>query len=371
MGSIEKRAPGKYRARYRDPGGRQRSRTFKKKGEAERYLSQIETDVLRGSWLDPAKGKTTYKAWSESYLEGAVHKRATTMVRDLHVNEKHLVPALGKRALSSIAPLDVQGVVRTMSTTLAPATVRTNYGVLRAVLRAAVEAGMIAASPCRGVKLPTPAPKPIRYLTMEELNQLAAAVPPGYRTVIYLAGILGLRWSEVAGLRVGRINFFAKTLAVTETCAEVKGKLSFHDVKTKSSRRTLGVPNSLIDMLSEHLAARDRPGPDELVFTMPDGGPLRASTFRNRVMQPAVEATGLTGMTFHHLRHTAVGQMIDVGAHPMALKNRLGHASAQTSMDVYGHVLPTTDEAITEALDAKYLESCALDVPCDETGTER
>lgn len=49
---------------------------------------------------------------------------------------------------------------------------------------------------------------------------------------------------------------------------------------------------------------------------------------------------------------------------------RLGHASAQTSMDVYGHVSPSTDGGVTEALDAKYRESCALDVPCDGTGAE-
>jgi len=150
------------------------------------------------------------------------------------------------------------------------------------VLRAAVEAGTIAASPCRGVKLPTPDPKGIRFLTMAELNQLGPAVSPEYRIAIYLAGILGLRWSEVAGLRVGRINFFGKTLEVAETCAEVKGKLSFEDVKTKSSRRTLPVPDSVINMLAEHLAARGRPGPEELVLAVPKGGPVRPSTFRNR-----------------------------------------------------------------------------------------
>ena len=137
MGSVDTlKHPTRYKARYRDPGGVQRSRTFKKKSDAERYLALIEADVLRGTWLDPAKGKTTYESWSKSYLEGALHKRGTTMARDLHVNEKHLIPRLGNMPLASITPLDVQAVVRSMALTLAPATVRTDYGVLRAVLRA-------------------------------------------------------------------------------------------------------------------------------------------------------------------------------------------------------------------------------------------
>lgn len=292
------------------------------------------------------------------------------MARDLHVNEKHLIPRLGTRALASITPLDVQNVVRSMALTLAPATVRTNYGVLRAVLRAAVEAGMITVCPCRGVKLPPAAPKQIRFLSMQELDRLAAVVEPEYRVVIYLAGILGLRWSEVAGLRVGRINFFGKTLEVVETCAEVKGVLRFEDVKTKSSRRTLSVPDFVIGMLAEHLAAKGRPGPDELVFTTANGGPLRASTFRNRVTNPAVVRAGFTGMTFHHLRHTAAGLMIDEGAHAKQIQERMGHASIRTTMDLYGHVLPSTDDTLTKALDAKYQESCALNVPCDETGND-
>jgi integrase len=80
---------------------------------------------------------------------------------------------------------------------------------------------------------------------------------------------------------------------------------------------------------------------------------------------------GLDGLTFHHLRHSAVGLMIDVGAHPKAIQDRLGHSSVRTTMDVYGHVLPTTDDAITQALDVAFSESRGLSAACDETGTHR
>jgi integrase len=192
-------------------------------------------------------------------------------------------------------PVDIRHVVEAMADDLAPTTVRTNYSVLRAILSAAVDADVLAVNPCRGVKLPAHARKEIRFLSADELERLADEMPDEYRPMIHLAGVLGLRWSEVAGLRVGRIDFLRRTLEITETCAEVNGKLMFAPVKTKASRRTLNMPQFVVHMLSEHLAARGRPEPDGLVFVAPEGGPPRRSNFRLRVFDPAVSAPGSTG----------------------------------------------------------------------------
>ncbi len=170
----------------------------------------------------------------------------------------------------------------------------------------------------------------------------------------YLAGVLGLRWSEVAGLRVGRIDFNRKTIEIAETCAEVSGKVVFAPVKTRSSRRTLNVPPFVLNMLDEHLKTRGRPGTDELVFVAPEGGPLRRSTFRTRFFDPAVNRAELDGLTFHGLRHTAAGLLIEAGAHIETIKQRLGHSSIRVTSDVYGSVLPSVDEGVTTALEQRF-----------------
>ncbi|HEY5013463.1 MAG TPA: site-specific integrase [Acidimicrobiia bacterium] len=292
--------------------------------------------------------------WSKAYFTAAVHKRATTLARDKTVNEKHFVAAFGSRTLSSLRPLDVRRVVETMSQTLAPATIRTNYGVLRAIMNAAVQSELIAVSPCRAVKLPAAKRREIRFLNAEDLRALADTTPAEYRPMIYLAGVLGLRWSEVAGLRVGRVNFLRKTVEIAETCSEVNGRIAFADTKTRASRRTLSVPSFVLTMLSEHVVTRGRPGADELLFVAPEGGPLRRSTFRTRVFDPAVKRAGLDGMTFHGLRHTSVGLMIEAGAHIEAMKQRLGHSSIRVTSDVYGSLLPAVDESVTAALEARF-----------------
>jgi integrase len=369
MGSV-RRAPrsGRWEARYRDPLGRQRTKTFATKSDARAFLAATETDVTRGQWIDPAGGRVTYLEWSEHYFASALHKRPTTAARDRIVNDTHFIPVIGKRSLGSLTPLDARAVVDQMvKRGLAPATIRTNYGVLRTILNAAVDAGLIASSPCRGVKLPATT-RNQRFLSAEELTRLADATPAQYRPMIYLAGVLGLRWSEVAGLRVGRVDFLRHTLEVAETCAEVNGRVSFAAPKTRASQRTLGVPGFILQMLSEHLAVRGRPAPKELIFVAPEGGPLRRSTFRTRVFDPAVRRAELEKLTFHDLRHTAAGLMIEMGAHIEAIKQRLGHSSIRVTSDVYGSLLPTVDESVTTGLEARFSAVARADGR-DQTGS--
>lgn len=354
MGSV-RRSPktNRWEARYRDPLGRQRTKTFATKADARAFLAATQTDAMRGQWLDPAGARITYQEWSEQYFATAVHKRATTAARDRAVNDKHFVPRIGARKLGTLTPLDARAIVEEMSRQLAPATVRTNYGVLRTILRSAVDADLIAQSPCRGVKLP-PDTRRRRFLTADELIRLAEAMPDEYRPMVFLAGVLGLRWSEIAGLRVGRVDLARRTLEIAETCAEVNGTISFAEPKTAASRRTLRIPEFLTALLAEHLESRGNPGPDSLVFVAPGGGPLRRTTFRPRVLQPAVRRAGLDGITFHELRHTAAGLMIEMGAHIEAIKQRLGHSSIRVTSDVYGSMLPTVDESITAAFDERF-----------------
>lgn len=348
MASIKRVSTG-WRARYRTPDGAGRGRTFPRKVDAEAFLTTIEHQKLTGGYLDPSAGRTTVLAWWERY-HAETPKRATTAARDRAVMGKWWLPALGSTAVAAVTPAAVRAVVAVMSEKLAPATVRTNYGVLRAVMAAAVEADLIGRAPCRAIRLPTEQRPGPRFLTADELARLADAMPTEYRAMVYVAGVLGLRWSEVAGLRVGRCDFLRRTVSVVETVAEVEGRLIFAEPKTKASRRTLTAPAELMDVLAEHLARRGRPGPDEMVFVSPGGGPLRAAAFRTRVWAPAVRVAGLDGVTFHGLRHSAVGFMIELGAHPRVIQQRAGHSSIRTTFDVYGSVLPAVDEAVAAGL---------------------
>ncbi len=376
MAHVEKRqqqysngtsGPTTYRVRYRDPSGRERSKTFRRATDAERFKKVIDADLVRGQWHDPKPGKKLFREWVKEYA-AETPKRPTTSARDAVVLNKHFLPILGDFPLSTITPRDIQRIVITMQSKLQPSTVRTNYAVLAAVFSAAVQAELIPHSPCRGIrgiKMPKDTRKHRKGLTAEDVIRLATQVPKDYQAMIYV-GTLGLRFSEVAGLRVRNIDFLARQLTVSETVAEVNGRLQPANVKTGTSERTLAVPPFVIAMLSEHLARTNRKGPDDYVFQAPQGGPIRYTNFRPRIWKPAVEAAGLKDVTFHSLRHSAGGLLRQASVHTQLIQQRLGHSSSRTTTDTYGWVPDESDKEAAQALEALFDTSRGLSAACDE-----
>jgi integrase len=305
----------------------------------------------------------TFATWAEQWLSSNPSKRRTTLARDETVLRKHFIPDLGRRALATITPAYVRGAVERMATAVAPDTVRTNVGVLRAVFNAAVEADLISRSPVRGIRLPTRSASVRPTLTEAEIKSLADAIGPRYRALVLVGAVLGLRWSEAVGLRICDIHFLGGTLTVNQTVSEVAGRLTTADTKSRSSQRTMTVPRFLIEELASHLATNRRPAESgDLVFAGPKGGPLRRS-FAARIFTPAVARAGLPPeMTFHGLRHVAASLMVEQGEHPRVIQQRLGHATARLSMELYAHVPEPTDRQVAEHLDARF---------ADRTGTER
>ena len=103
------------------------------------------------------------------------------------------------------------------------------------------------------------------------------------------------------------------------------------------------MPEFVKDALAAHIA-RYVPETDGLVFTSPQGTPLRNSNFRRRVWLPATVRAGSVGLTPHMLRHTSASLLVAVGAHPRAVMAHLGHSSIATTMNIYAHLFPSDQE---------------------------
>ena len=112
------------------------------------------------------------------------------------------------------------------------------------------------------------------------------------------------------------------------------------------------MPAFLADRLAAHLGTITEDG---LVFTAPKGGPLRSSPFRQTVWMPAVEAAGLEQLRIHDLRGTAASLMISTGANIKAVQRQLGHASAAMTLDLYGHLYEDDLDALSDALNRRYI----------------
>jgi len=350
MGHVRKNSRGRWQARYRDPMGRERARNFTRRLDAERFLSLIEADKLRGQWVDPEAGKITVGEFAERWYATTVSLKPKTRAGYRSLLDSRVQPYLGPFQLRHIDPLVVREWIADLSAAgISASRIRQARNVLHAVFTLAQEASLVARNPVEGVKTPPLPSSDRRYLATNEVQRLAASMPSPHDVLTQVLAYTGIRFGEAAALRRSRCDLSASRLHIAESLAEVGGDLHFGPTKNHRQRSVV-VPATVRDLLAHHLDTLP-PEPDALVFTSPTGRPLRYSNFRNRVWVPATTAAGLTDLDIHELRHSAASLMIRAGADPKLVQNQLGHASISITYDVYGHLFPDRLDELGEDLD--------------------
>lgn len=346
MAHIRRTAAGTWQARYRAPDGRERARNFTRKVDADAFLATVQSDKLRGQWTDPRLARISFGEWNAKVQSGRANLAASTRASDGSVIRSLILPTFENATLSAIEPGDVRSWVAELVTVgYSPSTIRRAYTLFQLALELAVEDGRLARSPCRRITLPRIEQSEKRFLSIEEVENLAEAIRPRYRAFVLAGAYTGLRPGELAALRVDRLNLLRRQLRVEEP------------LKTPAARRTVSFPAFLAEELAAHLVAH--PGQSNLVFTSPEGAPLRLGLFRRRIWYPAIRSSVGEPMRPHDLRHTHVALLIAAGEDPYVISQRIGHASIRTTYDVYGHLFEGRDREAADALEAARARSLA------------
>jgi integrase len=353
FGSLRRLSSGRWQIRYRDLSGVLHTgpHTFTNKADAARYLAMVEADLHRGAWADPKLGRITLAEWSKRWQATTTNLRPTTRDLYAYLLRRFLLPAFGKSGLSSIDVLAVRSWLATLEAEGVSASTRAKaYRLLSRILGAAVEAGYLLRNPCTVKGAGQERAPEMRFATVAQVAALAEAIDPRYRALVLVAAYGGLRWGELVGLRVRRVDLLHGRVVVAEQVAEVNGKLIPGPPKTEAGRRTVTLPAAAAVALAEHLVEFAEPGPDGLVFPAPEGGYLRRSNFRRRGWLAATRAADVNGLRFHDLRHSAATLALAAGANTRELMERMGHTSPAVALR-YQHVMAGRDQAIAAALD--------------------
>jgi integrase len=332
MASIEKRTRnGRFRwyTRYRDPAGVQRTKTFDRKIDAERYLTSVESSKLAGTYIDPAAGRLTVDVWARRWLDGQTHLKPSTRERYAGILRAHIVPRSGTTKLADVSHSAVQAWISEVASRRSAATTRKVHRVLSLVLAAAVKDDRLVRNPAAGVSLPRVSTKERMYLSHQEVHQLANACGE-FRLVVLFLAYTGVRFGEMAALRVHRLDLMRRRALIAESVTLVRGVQTWGTPKGHKQRE-VPIPRFLVDDLAAHVVGRD---PSDLVFTGLKGGALRAQVFQRAVLTETARALGLGGLHPHALRHTAASLAIDSGANIKVVQQMLGHKSATMTLDL-------------------------------------
>jgi integrase len=341
-----RRPKGAWQAVYVDPAGRQRSRTFERneKRLAERWLREMQAQLDRDEWLDPAAGKIAFRDFAEQWLADQTFRSSTrtTVTYRLH---RHLLPTFGTTPVRRIDRPQIQAWSRALARAgYADSTIKSYATLLSWIMAAAEDAGLIARSPCRRVKLATGQPKrrPM-ILDAEQAATFLASMRAEWQAQVLVMLATGMRWGEAAGLRRGRIDLLRRELAVAQQ--------RHGPVKTLASERLLPLPDAAAQTLAALLPAGC---PDDwLVFRSIRGGPVSRSSFRTCGWPQAAFKAGLAGLVPHDLRRTYASWLEDGGIPRSTTMMLLGHKLDIDTTGLYIRPLPEVRGRVIQVLDAR------------------
>ena len=334
--SIKKnnrRKKNPWEVRWRTDG-HQRSRSFATRKEAEAYESQIRVDKRRGLTFDYSKENLLFKQVAMEFLEKKTYRKELTRVRNTSIINKHLIPQFGELRVREMDIVHIQeGVETWVRDGKKRRTIDRQLAVLSSVMKFALSRRYIPLLPIGNPERPI-ATKPHRYsMSVDESRALISAIHPVYRPLLSIALVTGMRWGEIAKLKIADLDWSTQTLTIT-------------DAKTGAGNRKIKLSQFEMDWINEHLSQTGRTmvQKDEPLFVSHQtdrqtgkviGQRLNYSNFRSRIFKPAATAVGLPELQIHDLRRSSATMLVDLGIPLKIVQERLGHTDIRLTMNIY------------------------------------
>jgi integrase len=358
MAHIQDRGPkwrpisSRYRGRYTAPDGHERSKTFERKIDAQKWITAQEAAILHGEWLDPALGRQRVHEWAATWM--AAEKPALkpkTIASYESLLRSRILPTFGQYRIATLRPSDVQNWIGGMvDEGVSTSRIRQAHVVLSRMLKAAVRDGLVGRNVAQDATLPRQQRNEAAFLDPDAVETIAATMPEPYDLMVRLMGTVRPRFGEVAALRRRSVDLLRRRLRIEESMSEVNGILHIGPPKNHQTR-AIPLLTGLAAALEEHLDRHVPADPEAFVFMGPGGGRLRHIAFYGRTWVPALKNLGLPHVGLHALRHSAAARMISAGASAKAIQTVLGHASVAFTLTVYGHMFDSDLDALADRLD--------------------
>jgi len=383
-GHITKRGKDSYSIAVslgRDPStGKYKYKWVSVKGtrkDAEKRLSELIHRLDTGNFITTSKTTVAdyLRRWLQEYVRPNLSPRG--FERYESIVRVHLIPNLGAIALTQLRPEHLQRQYASkLSSGLSPRSVRYQHVVLHKALQTAMKWGLVARNVADGVDVPHARQTEMQTWDEYEVAQfLEIAKDSPYYTLFHTALFTGMRRSELLALQWRDIDFHQ--IHVSRSLHQLGDHTYvFTQPKSARSRRTIALSPSSVFTLRDH---KDRQAGiramlglslkgDDLVFSTPEGKPLRPNTI-SRAWTALAARADIRVIRLHDARHTHASLMLKQGIHPKIVQERLGHASVQITLDTYSHVAPGLQEAAAESFDK--LVSPQYNGVCEKDGAEK
>jgi integrase len=349
------------------------------KKQAERKLLDYVSDINGGTYLKPVGIAFEDFAikWLEDYARISV-KPSTYQTYRMAIS-CHFNPFFGSLPLLYITAEKIQNFVSSTLKKCSPKTVNNLVVQLKTMFKYAKRWGYIKENPASDIDHVRVEYREMDYLNPDEIKLLLKHAQEPCKTLFLTAVMTGARRGELLALQWGDIDWHNNTIFIkrsiywhakkyhTETDKEKRWQ--FISPKSKKSIRAIVMSPMLKEALEIHrincpVSAYD------LVFCNSKGNPMDPDNMVKRDFLPTLTVAGLRKVCFHSLRHGYTALLIAQNANIKFIQSQLGHASIQTTLDRYGHLLPSTQQDVGVRIDQQ-LFGCANTVLTKHPATAR
>jgi len=329
------------------------------KKDAQRYLTKAQRDNDLGQFIEPSD--RPFETFLQEWLAGAVAARVTAKTASDYASllRLHVTPSLGDRKLSQLASVDIQKLYTGMlERGLSARTIRYTHAVLSSALQQAVKWDLLSRNPAKAVDLPRNDQREMKVLSPEQATAfLTAAKDDRWYALWHLLLVTGMRPGEALALRWSDLEG-QKVRIQRNLVRHADGRWELKEPKTQRGRRTVSIPPATATLLQQHrrvqieerVKSRREYVDQEFVFAAGNGSPLDWRILVQRHFDKVIKAAGLPRIRPYDLRHTAATLLLADGENVKVVSERLGHASAALTLDVYSHVLPDMQHGAAERM---------------------
>ena len=331
-------------------GTRRRTKMYgKTRAEVRRKLEQAQKAAAAGlSTDDPRTTVAEFCAyWLRHGIPAAAQSPNSIANIEWAVNS-HIVPRIGSRRLRDLTADDVDKLMRDMANAgYSKHTMVRVHGELARILRFAERRGKVMRNVATLVEVPAGPKKQGRSLTVAEAKALLDAAADDRLEALYVTGLLmGLRPGELLGLPWVAVDPSKGRLRISQSLKRENNKLVIGEPKTLRSRRTLDMPDLVVEALTRHreqqekdrVAAADTWVETGLVFTTNVGTAIDPSNLR-REFAKLTRKAGIGHWHPHELRHSAASLLSAAGVPIEQISDVLGHEGPRTTAAVYRHLV--------------------------------
>jgi integrase len=343
---------------YTDGGGKRRLKTFDKKKDADKYRTQVETEVEKGAHV-AGRASVKMNALMDEFLRTMEVKRQNGRMSLGRIRQvttlinTHYRPAFGAVMATELTERQIEQAIISMSQRNAPHTMQAHLRDLRLICDFGIRRKYLSQNPAReimrergGVERPS-----IRTFTPEDISKLILTLekrPPAKKAWswgqltcwVHIGAFCGLRIGEIAGLTLPNVDVARRKIYVRHNLTvfgELKGP------KSKAGIRDVPMPPHVAALLQQWIDRFYIPNDEQLLFRARGADVIfRPPNFwkmwKNLLALAGVHDDPVAGSYhFHALRHFATSFMIEHGMSIPETSAVIGHAKVDMTLSVYTH----------------------------------